>query len=235
MARDEQADTTRLDKIRLRRHAWAHHQLGMRQEAVDDCEKLVALDPNDPSSYVWLGYYCEENGDVERAADYYRYLIRHFPRYHGSYTNLGYYFEVLKKRPDKAMGYYRKALRLNPRDFWALNNMGHVFQKKGAWGKAVLYYRRAFAVGVKEADKEGVEHITHNLAWAYYRCGKYEKARRLYRRLTKEEPDNAPVHADLGCVAHRMGDHENALASFEKASCLSPASRHYRRLVQIAL
>lgn len=50
-----------------------------------------------------------------------------------------------------------------------------------------------------------------NQAMHHHQAGRLERARGLYERLIKEDPDNADALHLLGLVAHRQGDHAGAL------------------------
>ena len=218
-------------KKRLLDFAWGHSHLGMNKEAVLDCKKLVELDADDPSSFIELGFYYERNGEVDKATECYRNVMKRFPQFYASYTNMGHYFQVYKKRDDIATVCYEKALELNPEDAWSLNNIGTIFQKNGMWQEALSYYEMA----CKGAEKEGsVDYkIIRNLAWAYHRCKKYEKAWSLFDYLVKEHSDDAPLYSEFGCVNYKLGQYENALKLFETALSMYPENRYCKRLCRI--
>ena len=220
-------------KKRLLDHAWGHAQLGMPEDAVKDCEALVGLDKDDPSSYVELGYYLEKNGKAEEAIDCYRYLMRRFPGYNTAYSNLGYLYQSYKKQFDIAMLLYEKALELNPADIWALNNIGTILQEEGRWEGALYYYQKASET-LDKLEKERVFQILHNLGWAYYRCKKYEKACAVFDCLVRENGDDPSVFSDFGCVLYKMEKFEDARALFEIALKMCPASHYYKKLWKVA-
>lgn len=233
---DDKSDCNQLcdEKNGLSGRIWAYAQLGMHKEAVDECKKLVRIDPNDPSSFIELGFNYEENGEIKKAIKYYKYAIKRFPKYSCTYINLGYCFEKYKKRNDMAITCYEKALELNPNDEWALNNIGAILQKEGRWKEALSYYEKAYEVS-KKNDGTTNYQIAHNLAWAYYRCKNYKKAWLIYDYLANKGFDNAAVYGDFGCVNYKMKRFNDALVSFEKALVLCSESRHYRRLWKVAL
>ena len=220
------------EKDRLRDRAWGYSQLNMHKEAVAECEKLVKIDPDDASSYIYLGFYYEKNGEMEKAIECYKYTMKTFPRDSQSYISLGYIFEKQEKRNDMARVCYEKALELNPDDEWALNNIGVLLQKEGKWKDALPYYKNAYETS--KLNGEASNWILHNLAWAYYHCKEYNEAMGLYRQLVNEESDNAEIHSDLGCVLYKMGRFSDALASLESALNLCPDNRRYKRLYRFA-
>jgi Tfp pilus assembly protein PilF len=219
-------------KDRLISRAWGYSQLNMHKEAVAECEKLVKIDLDDASSYIYLGFYYEKNGEKEKAIECYKYMMKTFPYNSESYINLGYIFEKQEKRNDMARVCYEKALELNPDDEWAINNIGALLQKEGKWKEALPYYKNAYEASKLTGEANNL--ILHNLAWAYYNCKEYNEAMLLYRQLVNEESDNAEIHSDLGCVLCKMGRFNDALASFESALKLSSGIRRYKRLYRFA-
>ena len=220
------------EKNRLSGRVLGYRKLGMHKEAVDECKKLVRLDYNDPSSFIELGFNCEENGEIEKAIKYYKYAIKRFPDYSCAYLNLGYCFETYKKRNDMAVVCYEKALKLNPADAWALNNIGGMLQKEGRWEEALPYFEKAAESSEKE--EECLLHILHNLGRAFYKCKKYQEACDVYYYLVKKDQDKPFIFSEFGCVLYKMGNFRGALAAFEDALALSSDSRHYRRLWRVA-
>lgn len=220
------------DKSKLLNRAWGWSHLSMHKDAVRECENLVRLDENDAESYIELGYYYEKDGEIDKAKECYRKAMERFPDYYGSYTNMGYYFAVYKKRPDIAMVLYEKALELNPEEPWALNNIGTILQDQGNWPEALNYYEKACKF--REGDDEKNYAIFHNLAWAYYKCKEYEKAWNIFIYLIKKYDNKHDIYSDFGCLNYKIGNYSNALQLFEKALSLCPESRYYKRLYRMS-
>ena len=220
------------EKDRLLEEAWAFSQLDMHTDATKSCEKLVKIDKNNPASYIELGYYYEQNGQIEEARQCYCNLMIRFPEYHASYTNMGHYFHVYKNRPDIALVCYEKALDLNPYDNWSLNNIGTILQEDGLWEEALAYYEQAYEASDKEDEKN--YDIFRNLAWAYYRCKEYNKAWRLFDELINQKPLDSSIRAEFGCVNYKLGLYEKTLLLFKEALSMVPDSRYYARLCNIA-
>ena len=222
------------EKSRLLDHIWGYCALSMYKDAVSECKKLIDIDPNDPDSFIQLGFHYEENGEIEKAIECYKFMMERFPNYSCSYVNLGYIFETHKKCNDMAIICYEKASELNPKDEWALNNIAVILQKEGRWEEALYYYEKASKVSKENEGGLAYYQIVHNLAWAYYHCKDYIKAWLIYTDLISEYSDNASMHCDLGCVNYKMGGYKRALNLFEKALSIQPDNKHYQRLYQMA-
>ena len=232
MARKSNEDNLEDEKIKLFDHVWAYSQLEMHKEMLAECEKLIKFDPDDASSFIELGLCYEENDEIEKAIECYKYIIKKFPMDSKAYINLGHIYEKRKKRNDMAMVCYEKAAALNPSDEWAINNIGAILQKESRWKDALIHYEKAYEASKLNGEPNNL--ILHNLAWAHYHCKNYRKSMDLYQQLARDDSDNAAVYSDFGCVNYRMGLYGNALSLFEKASKMCPNNRHYNRLCLVA-
>lgn len=225
------------EKNRLSGRVQGYSELGMYKDAVNECRKLIRLDPNDPYPFIDLCSNCENNGQIEKAIKYYRYAIKRFPTHSHCpsrlYTNLGYCFEKYKKHHDMAMICYEKALELDPHNEWALNNIGSVLKEEGRWKESLSYYVKAYET-CKQKYGSVCEQIMHNLAWAFYLCKNYSMAWRIYRHLASEYPEKNYVLSDYGCVYYRMRNYEKALDLFDQARSMYPKVRYYQRLYRVA-
>jgi tetratricopeptide (TPR) repeat protein len=222
------------EKERLLERIEGYVALGMRKEAIDECESLVRLDPDDPASIVELGIQSELDG--EKALEHFKYGIEKFPQYFRTYVALGYWFERYRGRTDIAMLCYEKALDLNPDDEWAFYNIGRMLHYSGKWKEAISYYEQSY----ESCKREGlvVGRTLHGLAWAYYRLKDYKKASVLFGLIVQEdagylEQEN-DVRADFGCVQYKLGHYDKSSALFEEALKRQPANKRYKCLHNLA-
>jgi tetratricopeptide (TPR) repeat protein len=95
--------------------AWAFSYLNNYTQAIEDCLKAIALDPDFGNSYNDIGAYMIAMGFTDGAIDYLekaivskRYATRHFAHY-----NLGKIFEI-QGRAFEAVGEYRRSLNICP-------------------------------------------------------------------------------------------------------------------------
>jgi len=95
---------------------WTYHFQGKIQEAIEECERAIKVDPdfgnpyNDIGAYlISLGRYDEAIGWLELATKAPRYDPRHYP-----YFNLGRVY-LAKGMINRARDYFQEALRIEPR------------------------------------------------------------------------------------------------------------------------
>ncbi len=64
-------------------------------------------------------------------------------------------------------------------------------------------------------------------ALEHHRGGRLDKAKRLYERVLRQQPDNADALHLLGLTAHQAGRHERAIELIGKATRISPENGHF--------
>ena len=94
---------------------WALSFLGMLEQAVQDCEKAIEIDPDFGNPYNDIGVYLMQLGLLDDAIPWFekakaaaRYTPRHFP-----FLNLGHIY-MAKGEQNKALEEYVHALDLDP-------------------------------------------------------------------------------------------------------------------------
>ena len=95
---------------------WTYSFMRRMQDAIDECHKAIAIDPEYGNPYNDIGAYLIELGKWEEAIPWFekaieapRYDPRHFPHFNLARVYIqGYDY-------DKAIGHLRKALELEPR------------------------------------------------------------------------------------------------------------------------
>jgi len=98
-------------------YGWMLSFMDRYDEAIEECEKAIALDPDFGNPYNDIGSYYIQQGKLdeaipwlERATRAVRYAPRHFP-----YMNLGRVF-ALKQQYGFALEHFRRALAIAPDD-----------------------------------------------------------------------------------------------------------------------
>lgn len=112
----------------------------------------------------------------------------------------------------------------------SLENLAWLYQGRGAYGKAVFYYARAFAImeahGVTPLQTAGYLHL---LAYFYQMNAECKKAEPLYvRALAIREKLLDPMHRDLATGLNNLGSIYQCLGEFHKAESLLTRARDIR-------
>lgn len=110
--------------------AWALSHEGRIDEAIEQCEKAIALDPEFGNPWEDIGSYLMEKGDETRARAYLHraHDAKRFARHHYLHANLGrvYLKQGLLMR---AQDEFRRALDLEPRDSQARKALREVLRR----------------------------------------------------------------------------------------------------------
>jgi tetratricopeptide (TPR) repeat protein/ADP-heptose:LPS heptosyltransferase len=113
---------------------------------------------------------------------------------------------------ERAEALYRDVLQIAPRHFQALHGLGLVARRTGRLDLAIRSFQRSLAtVG-------GVATHRFNYAGALAEARRFEEAAAEYLRTLELDPSITLARVELGRVLQIMGDHEQALTQFGKAS-----------------
>lgn len=117
-----------------------HYQLGRLQDiqgqyeqAMQNYNKAVELDPNHQKAMFHLAYRCDLSGDEEAAIDYYKQVITAQPVHINGLLNLAVLYEDVGEY-DKALKCVNKVLKFHP------NNQRAILFKKDVESSKTMYY-----------------------------------------------------------------------------------------------
>jgi adenylate cyclase len=204
------------------------HYLSSPAHAVKDCEEARTLSEKInyadgmSSSYGWLAFLYEQEGDINKALDYNQKGLQiaekmGFKNNQAAIlNNLGAIYKNLGKN-DEALMYHHKSLNLrkelNDKTGIATsyNNIGFIYFGQGRIPDALEYYMRALKTQEELKDYDGISTSLGNVASVYREQQEYDKAFEYYRRAftIQKEQDNkygmgyalngiGGLHEDLG-------------------------------------
>lgn len=134
---------------------------GLPEKAIEQYEKALEVDPENPAVYQRLGYALVESEDYERAVRTYRRYVELRPKDCQSHASLG--FAYLKQQlTDQAIRSYEKALELCPDDPNAYINMGKAYREAGYLVEGAEAFRRAIELN---PDDIGAYESLGRLYW----------------------------------------------------------------------
>lgn len=114
-----------------------------------------------------------------------------------AYNALGYTFAERNQRLPEAYELIDKAMKLAPEDAHIIDSMGWVYFRMGNLAKAREMLERAFAI---RPEAEIGAHLGEVL-WA---IGERDAARRIWRQVRADEPDNETLSATLARLQVRL-------------------------------
>jgi len=123
--------------------AYKMHLNGEIECAIMEYKNSIQIFPT-AKAYTFLGWAYSLSGDFEMAIDECRKAIEIEPSFSSAYNDIGIYFINLN-RLDEALVWLEKAASLQDESSKHLSyfNLGKIYDKKGEWLKALLYYNKA--------------------------------------------------------------------------------------------
>jgi tetratricopeptide (TPR) repeat protein len=153
--------------------------------------------PEDAALLYDTAMAAERIGRVDAMEVHLRKLMQLKPDDPHAYNALGYTFADRNTRLEEARALIDKALKLAPDDAHILDSMGWVHFRMGDLARAREYLDRAYALR-QEAE------IGAHLGEVLWAIGDHEAARRVWRQVRAEEPENETLTATLARLQVRL-------------------------------
>ena len=192
-------------------------QLGMLDEAIDDCNKAITLDMEWSNAYNTRGTIYYRKGDEFQELKDYEKAVE-IDNNGAALTNLGNYYKQ-KGQFDIAIRYYDQAILLDQDSevkCWAHTGRGDIFCTQGNYEKAMVEYEIA-------------ESLDQDYAWLHYDRGQCFEKQGLegeaivdYTRAIELDLEFALAYESRGNLLEERGDFVKALEDYNRAILISP-------------
>ncbi len=209
------------------RHIGALAFLGDTQKAISAYEKAVALDPNDPEGWRYLGELHYRLGNVDDACKTFEALRTiGAQRSDAKAESLALvrlsWIERLVGNLDDALQLGRKGLELSETEglqegiAGAYTILGLIYQTRGDLERAEDMQMKALKLHEVLGSKEGMADLYGNLVAIYGTRGDLERAEDMLMKALKLEEElgrkegMATSHCNLGVIYRKRGDLERA-------------------------
>ena len=191
---------------------------------IDACNQIIAINPNDATTYCNRGVAYREKGEYDRAIKDYDKAIEHKPDYAAAYCNRGVTYRK-KREYDRAIKDYDKAIEHKPDYAAAYCNRGVTYRKKREYDRAIKDYDKAIDL---ESDYAAAYN---NCGFAYHEKREYDRAIKYYDKAIDLESDDATVYYNRGFAYHEKGEYDRAIKDYSKAIDIKPddATVYYNR------
>ena len=196
--------------------ALAHHRAGRLDEARAIYERIIELDPSQPSALDLLGMIHHQQGRQEQAADFVQRAIAAAPTVAGFYHHLGV-IRMKQRQCADAEKSFRRAMELGMAGHVeSLNNLGLALQGQGRVDEAIEQFQRTIEL-----------HPTHpaarnNLGNAWRVKKMNDQAIAAYRQAVALQNDYYRAWVSLGTVLFEVGDLAGAEEACRRAIALRP-------------
>ena len=124
---------------------------------------------------------------------------------------------LLLQRNAEATKCFERAVKLDKRDAPGYNNLGYMEYRKGSYGKAIGYYKKAQSLRPSDA----VFH--YNMGSAYFATHNYHHAALEYHAAYKLDPDIFDRVSKTGVMAQTTSPEDRAAFSFMVAKMYAQA------------
>jgi tetratricopeptide (TPR) repeat protein len=200
---------------------------GKFKESRQCLQRVLELEPDNGMAHNNLANTCKHLGLLDQAERHWLRALELVPNYAEAYSNLA---NLMTDRAeyDKAADCARRAIEINPRLADAYLNYAGVetarqrHQDALRWLQALLEFAPAHGSGLAA------------LALTLKQLDELPRAVEAGRRAVAAAPENPEAHHALGQVLQASGQHQEALAAYEKAVTL-PGTAQEKALVSRAV
>lgn len=188
---------------------------GKKQEALENLNKAIALDPNFANGYIDRGNVRDDLNDKQGAIADYSKAIELDSRYADAYYSRGIVRNGLNDKQG-AIADYSKAIELDPAYVNAYNNRGLIRAELGDKQNAIADYSKAI-------------DLDPNYTFAYYNRGNIrselgdkQAAIADYSKAIELAPKFSNAYLNRGNSRSILGDFQGAIADHNKAIEVNP-------------
>ena len=225
----------------------AFEQLGQDEQAIENFDKAIAINPTSDKFYMNRGNVFKKNGQYDRAFTDYDRAIALNPSLFEAYNNRGLIF-YMKGQYERAIAEFDRAIALKPSAFEVYNNRGLIFYVNGQLDRALAEFDKAIALNPSDdlayltrgliyeellQPSKAIENYTktitlkpssheayYHLGVLYTEAGSFERAMEFANKAIAINPNNARYYSDRGVTYARLGQREKALDDFNKTIAL---------------
>lgn len=162
--------------------------------AIAYVERELKVVPNHEQGWINLATFRLMTKEFDKSEQAAKELLKRNPRNWEAWFHLGNLYETNPSTEKQAEEAYRKAIEINPDHWKPLANLGALLVEMASPAK------NAEAVPVLEQAQmlapKGEWLVQHNLALAYVKLGKRERALELTRKILREAPADNPITAE---------------------------------------
>ena len=191
-----------------------HHGTGHSEEALQDFQQALELDPANTDAYREMARAYEALGKLEQAEMTYEKAIQLRPSYWANYNVLGVFY-YRQGRYEDASKQFQRVVALTPDNTRGYNNLGACFFLLQRWGEARQTFERSLAI-------KSSYSAYSNLATLYFYEARYADAAQLYETALKISDNDYTVWGNLAASYYWTPDErDKAQAKYQKAAYLA--------------
>jgi tetratricopeptide (TPR) repeat protein len=189
-------------------------KLGRTTEAIEYYNRILAVSPGDPDTYIALAMMEADRGNFEGAINLYREGLKYHPENGALHGRLGSLF-LQMGLIDEAIAELELAVKLKA-DSAVYGNLGLAVSFKDETEKAIGCYKKAIWIDPANAE------AYYNLGNIYLAQDRPAEAAGEYQKAIKAKPDYSKAYANLGVALSWMGRNDESVGKFRRAAELDP-------------
>jgi tetratricopeptide (TPR) repeat protein len=212
--------------------AEAIYKLGRTTDAIGHFERVLQIEPNEPTAHASLGAALMKIGQTNAALAHLQKSLEIEPKQSSVHSSLGVVLLELG-RLEESLSHLQTALKIDPENSEAHYNLGNVLLQMGRANEAVAEYKRALRINPDDTE------ALNNMAWilatwpdALIRDG--AKAVELAERADTLTRGNSPIiDATLAAAYAETGRFPEALKTGQRALQLATTEGDISRVDSI--
>lgn len=196
--------------------------------------KVLEMNDENAQSYVNVGNIYHQKGDVEAAANFWKYALKLDPKTEKAYLNLGNY-HYQRGEVEQAISYWLILQSMDPMDATVLHSLGIGYERKKDLFMANFYYSKYLKRAGADRGSTKYEKIVkrtwnikkkamHNFDVGL-RCQKnkeYLKALKAYLAIIEGYPDHLKANLNAGSICFMYERFEEAIKCWNRAFLIEP-------------
>jgi len=191
-----------------------YRNTGKYEEAIEEFQKALQLDPENSDAYRELAGAFEKFGRLEEAEAAYKKAIELKPDYWAGHSHLGAYY-YYQARYSEAEKMWRKVTELTPDNVRGYYNLGALYQLMDRRDLAITMLKRSI-------DIKPSWVAASNLGTLYFMEGNYTLAMRMFEKAIELGVNNYTAWGNLAdTYRYTPGYQEEAKEAYQKAIKLS--------------
>ncbi len=194
--------------------------LQKREQALDDFNKAISLNPNYPPAYIGKGNILSDNEKFEEALlEYDKALALESSSI--TLCNVGILFFNQNKN-EKALEYFNKAIEVDPTYMDSFYNRGIFYTRIKEYDKARDDFNTAITLEPTHSD------AFYNRAFVFAEMGNSDDALSDYSRAIELNPSSASAYWNRHIIYEQMGELEKAKKDKEYACKYDPTNEQFK-------
>jgi len=184
-------------------------------EAIQEFEKALSINPKDPRAHNDLGVIYKDRGNLQKAESYFINSIEIEPEFNLAIINLTDLYVQQNKFLD-AIQLLEKSLKLKPNDLEFLYNLGYVYHLSGRYDEALTYYNKVLSI------KNNEPATLNNMAMIFLAKDDFEQAKKTLRLCIDKNPYYTLAYANYGDILYTENQKVEAAYFYNKGLETNP-------------